>query len=62
MAVRKQLEVEQEDLKRKKAEREERRLRRQMELADAQHGGLPPPPADLPPPVKTRGRQMSNVI
>ena len=60
--LREQVEAEQVALRDRKEEREARRLRRQLELAEAQHELPPPPENEVPPPLATRGRQMSNVI
>ena len=62
-ALRQQVEAEQAALRQKRMEREARRLRRQLELAEA-NDELPaePPQEASPPPLATRGRQMSNVI
>lgn len=61
--LRQQLEDEQAALRQKRVEREARRLRRQLELAEAS-GSLPaePPPQVAPPVLQQRGRQMSNLI
>ena len=64
-ALREKVEAEQEALRQKRMEREARRLRRQLELAEANQE-LPPEP---PPPqqqheaaLRSRGRQYSDVI
>ena len=62
--LRERMEAEQAALHKKREEREARRLARQMELAEATQGApevavaAPHPP----PPLKTRGRQMSDFI
>jgi hypothetical protein len=60
--LRMQVEEEENALKQKRAEREARRLKRQLELAEA-NDELPAEPPPVPRhSIKTRGRQMSNVI
>jgi len=58
-AVRAQLDDEQAKLQLKRDAREARRLARLFEMAEATQPSTPP---DLPQTIKTRGRQMSDVI